>query len=202
MQVPIFPLSTVLFPGGRLPLRVFEVRYMDMVRACMRTGTPFGICRITAGNEVGKPADHEAVGCVARISDWDMKDIGVLRITVLGNERFRVLERTIAADGLITGSVQMLADDPLEPVPEQYSACTALLKQVLADIEEKITEHDQRPIVPPYRFDSSAWVGNRLAELLSISANAKQKLMELDDPAVRLSLIDQFLKQSKVISEA
>ena len=174
---------------------------MDMVRACMRTGTSFGICRITAGNEVGKPADHEAVGCVARISDWDMKDIGVLRITVLGSERFRVLERTIAADGLITASIQTLVDDPFEPVPDQYSACTSLLKQVIADIEEKIADQDQRPIAAPYRFDSSAWVGNRLAELLSIPATAKQKLMELDEPAVRLSLIDQFLKQSKVISE-
>lgn len=199
MNIPIFPLGTVLFPGGRLPLRVFETRYMDMVRNCMRNGTPFGICRITAGNEVGKPADHESVGCLARISDWDMKDIGVLRITVIGSERFKVQQRTIAADGLINASIDLIADDPLEPVPEQYAGCAALLKQVVADIEQKTTQAEERPITPPYRFDSSAWVGNRLCELLSIPASAKQKLMELDEPAVRLSLIDQYLKQRQVI---
>lgn len=199
MQIPIFPLGTVLFPGGRLPLRIFETRYMDMVRSCMRNGTPFGVCRITAGNEVGKPADHEAVGCQARIIDWDMKDVGVLRITVLGSERFRVLERTIAADGLISASVQMIGDDPLEPVPQQYDACAALLRNVIADIERQTPEPENRPIAAPYRFDSSAWVGNRLCELLSIPTAAKQKLMELEEPQVRLSLIDQYLKQQKVI---
>lgn len=198
-RIPIFPLGTVLFPGGRLPLRVFEARYMDMVRNCMRDGSAFGICRITQGQEVGKAAEHEAIGCLARIIDWDMAQAGVLQIRVVGDRRFRVLERQVETDGLVTATIDYLEDDPIVPVPQALSDCAGLLRRIIEDLERRQADAEQRPVVPPYQFDSCAWVGNRLCELLPLSTAARQKLMELDDPGVRLSLVRQFLEQRKVL---
>lgn len=198
-KLPIFPLGTVLFPGGRLPLRVFEARYMDMVRDCMKDSTPFGICRITEGHEVGQPAEHEAVGCLARIADWDMAQIGVLQIVVLGDRRFRVLNRTIEANGSISAEVSLIEDDPLVAVPASMNASVGLLRKILIDLEAKHPSTEERLIATPYQFDSCAWVANRLCELLYIPMTAKQKLMELEDPIARLSLVQQFLEQRKVL---
>jgi uncharacterized protein len=198
-HLPIFPLGTVLFPGGRLPLRVFETRYMDMVRSCMRDSSAFGVCRITEGGEVGQPAQHETIGCLARIADWDMTQPGVLQIRVLGDRRFRIVERSVQKDGLISAHVVLIADDALLPVPKELDPCASLLRKILIDLESKEANADERLIASPYEFDSCAWVSNRLCELLYIPISAKQKLMALDDPIARLTLVHQFLQQRKVI---
>ncbi len=110
-DVPIFPLGTVLFPGGVLPLRVFEARYMDMVRACMQSGSPFGVCMITRGTEVGEAAEHEALGCLASIIDWDMEQLGLLQIRARGGQRFEARERRVQRDGLVRARIRLIGPD-------------------------------------------------------------------------------------------
>src|SRR5258706_15580178 len=107
-NLPLFPLNPVLFPGGRLPLRIFEQRYMEMAKACLRDGSPFGVCLIREGAEVGAPATPVDIGCLARIAEWDMEQLGVLQVVARGERRFRVLERRAQADGLLRASIEPL----------------------------------------------------------------------------------------------
>jgi uncharacterized protein len=207
MQLPLFPLSTVLFPGGVLPLRVFEARYMDMVRQCMKTAAPFGVVLITKGGEVGAPAATEAVGTVARIAAWDMPQLGLLHLRAIGGERFRIEQAEVQPDGLQVARVQPIAPDDDPPLDEQYRPCADLLQRVIDDLGRQRAEDDGEPQDPvnsipfeaPYRFDSSVWVGNRLCEFLPIPLRARQKLMELQDAASRLRLVQRFLLQHGVL---
>ena len=207
MQLPLFPLSTVLFPGGVLPLRVFEARYMDMVRQCMKTDAPFGVVLITKGGEVGAPAATEAVGTVARIVAWDMPQLGLLHLRAIGGERFRIEQAEVQPDGLQVASVQPITPDDDPPLDEQYRPCADLLQRVIDDLGRQRAEDDGEPQDPvnsipfeaPYRFDSSVWVGNRLCEFLPIPLRARQKLMELQDAASRLRLVQRFLLQHGVL---
>lgn len=195
----LFPLGTVLFPGGVLPLRVFEARYVDLISESMQHDRPFGVCRITRGGEVGAAAEHEPVGCLARITDWDMEKPGVLSLRTRGEQRFRVLRSRIQPDNLIRADVELIDEDPDAPVPPDYASCVELLKRIADDLEQRAGTPETRMIASPYRFDSSTWVSNRLCELLPIAGSAKQKLMELADPLARLSLVHQFLQQRKVL---
>lgn len=198
-DLPIFPLNTVLFPAGVLPLRVFEARYVDMVSECMRRDAPFGVCLIRSGNEVGQPAEPEDCGCLARIADVDMPQAGVLEIRSLGETRFRIRERRIGANGLVRASVdEMPADTDSEP-PPSFGDCVELLRRVVADIEQRESDPARRPIQRPYRFESSSWIGNRFSELLPIPSRAKQQLMELDDALARLQIVRRFLQQHEVL---
>ncbi len=198
-NIAIFPLGSVLFPGGVLPLRVFEARYMDMVRDCMQTGAPFGVCLITRGKEVGEAAEHEPVGCLASITDWDMQQLGLLQIRTRGGSRFRVVERRTQKDGLIRADLEPIADDPRVAVPEQFSGCVDLVRRIVDDLIERESDPLNRMVAEPYDFESAAWVANRLCEFLPIQARARQKLMELPDPLARLSLVHQYLQQHRVI---
>jgi Lon protease-like protein len=188
-EVPLFPLGTVLFPGGLLPLRLFEQRYLEMAKACLRDGSPFGVCLIREGAEVGAPATHEPVGCLARITQWDMQQLGLLQVVAQGGERFRVASEQVRADGLILGEVVLLPESPDAPVAERHGACVRLLERIVA-------EHGERLFAKPFRMDSSAWVGARLAEVLPLPAAMRQKLMELDDPLQRLDILQRLLAQS------
>ena len=181
MKLPLFPLNTVLFPGGVLALRVFEARYMDMVRACLRDGAPFGVCLIADGAaEVATNAAIEDVGCIARIHQWDMEQLGLLKIRTIGGERFRVRASQRQADGLLTAEVELIAADEDSPLPPEHQACSRLLASIVDEVSGKTGEQALgAPIEAPYRFDSSVWVGNRLAELLPVPLKARQKLMEL-----------------------
>jgi Lon protease-like protein len=207
MQLPLFPLNTVLFPGGVLPLRVFEARYMDMVRQCMKTATPFGVVLITKGGEVGTPAATESVGTLARIAAWDMPQLGLLHLRAIGGDRFRIEHTEVQPDGLQVARVEPIAPDDDLPLDEQYRPCADLLQRVIEDVSSQRTEDgsdSQDPInsVPfesPYRFDSSVWVGNRLCEFMPIPLRAKQKLMELQDATSRLQLVQRFLLQHGVL---
>lgn len=135
MRIALFPLNTVLFPGGVLPLRIFEARYMDMVRDCMKSESPFGVCLISQGAEVGRAAATESVGCVAHIGAWDMQQLGLLNIRCVGGERFRVTERTVEANGLIRAEVTMLEADVDHGLAEEHRPCAALLQRVIADVK-------------------------------------------------------------------
>lgn len=188
-NVPLFPLNTVLFPGGLLPLRIFEQRYLEMAKACLRDGTPFGVCLIREGAEVGTPATHEELGCLARIAQWDMQQLGLLQLVARGGERFRVLARRVRADGLILADIELLAEDADVPMPEKFRACRQLLERIVA-------EHGERLFSKPFLFDSSAWVGARLAEVLPLPAAAKQKLLALNDSLQRLEIVQRLLVES------
>jgi hypothetical protein len=185
-DLPLFPLNTVLFPGGRLPLRIFEQRYMEMAKACLRDGTPFGVCLIREGAEVGAPATPVDIGCLARIVEWDMEQLGVLQISARGERRFRILERRVQADGLARASVQLVDEDGDSAIPAHCATCVRLL--------ERIIEQPGAPAVePPHRLDSSAWVSARLAEILPLPLTVKQELLELADGGTRLGRLNDFL---------
>lgn len=190
--VPIFALQTVLFPGALLPLRIFEVRYMDMAKACLKEGSPFGICLIRHGPEVGAPAVPEAVGCLARIADCDMQELGILKVTAEGLERFRIVSSEVNRAGLIVGEVEKHAPDAEAPGASGLAESAEFLRKVIAGIGE-------RRFAPPLRFDDASWVSFRLAEILPLRNDVKQKLLELTDPALRLAILHRFLRQQKLI---
>jgi Lon protease-like protein len=197
--LPIFALGTVLFPQGVLPLRVFETRYVDMVRGCLREERCFGVCLITAGNEVGEPAEHEAIGCFARIRAWDMEQPGVLQIWAHGEGRFRVLERETRPDGLVVAEVDPIPDDLDEPLPDEFDDCRRLLHRIVADIVEREADPLRRLVAEPYRFDSLVWVSNRLAEFLPLPGHGKQSLMRADSALARIVVIRDFLRRHGVL---
>lgn len=176
-DVPIFALHTVLFPGGVLPLRVFEQRYIEMTKACLRDETPFGACLIREGREVGDPAVPEAVGCLARIAQWDMPQLGLFHLVAHGTARFRIVDTRVARNGLISASIGLL---PADEEAEVDSAC----RDVLSLIMEKAGA-DRFPA--PARLDDAAWVAYRLAEILPIEMTARQQLLEMQDPAERFA---------------
>jgi len=187
LRVPIFPLNTVLFPGGLLPLRVFEARYMDMTRDCMKHEDPFGVCLIHEGSEVGAPAIPETIGCLAKILEWDMQQLGLLNIKTHGGQRFRILERQTGNQGLITAEVELVAPEKSIPVPEKFASCTRLLEMV-------VLEKGQTVFAEPHAFQDATWVGYRLSEILPVPLAAKQKLLELTDSLSRLSVLQTFLE--------
>ena len=189
----------MLFPGGVLPLRIFEVRYMDMVRECMSRSSPFGVCLITRGNEVGTPADHEEVGCAAMIDDWDMTEPGVLQLRTVGAFRFRILERSVQKDGLIRARAEPIAADPEIEIPPELAECALLMERAIEDLCRREPESKKRPIAEPYLPASCGWVANRLAELLPLAMPARQQLMALEDPLRRLALIHEALRREQVI---
>ena len=197
-NTPIFPLGSVLFPQGVLPLRIFETRYTDMVRECMRSNVAFGVCLITKGNEVGTPADFEAIGCLARIVDFDMEQQGVLQIRTIGEQRFKVIDKRVDQAQLIRASVELIPDDAKLDLPDEFVGCANLAKQLVIEIKQKFDGDPEQVIAKPYEFELAGWVANRLCEVLPIEPKAKQKLMELQDPLSRLSLINQFLESKQV----
>ena len=190
-DVALFPLNAVLFPGGRLPLRIFEQRYMDMAKTCLRDATPFGVCLIREGGEVGAPAIPASVGTLARISAWDMPQLGVLQVSVLGGQRFRILERRVQRDGLARADIEVLAEDEDGKIPPACAACVKLLARVL--------ERQPALFEPPHRLDSAAWVGARLAEVLPLPLALKQELLELSDAATRIERLNALLRPAATL---
>ena len=192
-SVPIFPLNTVLYPGALLPLRIFEARYMDMAKECLKRSSPFGVCLITEGEEVGTPAAHERVGCLARLVDVDMEELGVLKARAEGVERFRIVSTEVGKQGLIVGEVAPLAAEADAIDAPGLADCAEFLRKAIMGIgPERFRE--------PFRFDDATWVGFRLAEILPLRNDVKQKLLELTDATLRLAVLDKFLRQQRLIA--
>ena len=177
--IALFPLHAVLFPGGPLPLRIFETRYTDMVRRCMRTQQPFGVVMIQEGEEAGVVATTATVGCTARIVDFHTLHDGLLGISCVGERKFRVLRVWRADDGLNMGEVEWLPVEPELPVPADCERLATTLRRALEELAEHYENVERK-------FDDAAWIGARLAELLPIELADKQALLELDDPIERL----------------
>jgi len=172
-EIFLFPLGTVLFPGGALPLKIFEQRYLDMTKVCIRDNLPFGVCLIREGREVGEPALPHDVGCIATIEQWDMPAASMFHLLARGGARFRVQTTTAAPNGLLSARVDML---PETTSAESDSTCAELLR---AMIEKIGAEHFPQPL----RYDDAAWVVYRLAELLPVEATLRQHFLEFDNAA-------------------
>ena len=180
----------MLFPGGRLPLRIFEQRYMEMAKACLRDGAPFGVCLIRQGAEVlvegaGAPAVPTSVGCLARIAEWDMPQLGLLQVIARGETRFRILTRRVQADGLARASVEILAEETDSEIPDNCKRCARLL--------ERLIQQQPSLFEAPHKLDSCSWVSSRLAEILPLPLVQKQELLELADARARLERLNALL---------
>jgi Lon protease-like protein len=191
-DLPLFPLNTVLFPGGLLPLRVYETRYMDMTRECLKLDRPFGVCLIREGKEVGAPAVPEAIGSLSHIMSWDMQQLGLLQLKTQGGQRFRILESHAAPQGLLRAKVELLPNEEDAAVPENFGALQDLLRLVIADKSEAV-------FAEPHEFGSASWVGYRLSEILPVPLTAKQKLLELDGALPRLEILYRYLEQRGLV---
>jgi hypothetical protein len=180
-SIALFPLSIVLFPGGPLPLRIFETRYLDMVRSCMRGDQRFGVALIREGGEVG-PAETFDVGTMAKIIDFHQLSDGFLGLSCVGEQRFRIVSRSRQADGLNLAQIDWVAAEPTMAVPERHARLAELLRNVLPELGEVYAGIEMH-------LDDAAWVGHRLAEILPIAATEKQFCLELADPIQRLDVL-------------
>lgn len=185
MKVALFPLRTVLYPGGPLPLRIFEPRYLDMVSDCLRNDAPFGVLLIRSGSETG-PATTCGIGTLARIADWYQGSDGLLGITALGAERFRLLSAERRDDGLNVGEIETLAEPEGVPLPSEFHAMRHILTSVLDDLG-RLYESLER------RYDDAGWVAYRFAEILPITPEEKQLCLETEDPLERLRMVRKAL---------
>lgn len=184
--IPIFPLHSVLFPGGPLALRIFEPRYLDMISRCLREQSGFGVALIRKGSEVGHAAEVYETGTLGRISYWDKRRDGLLGITVTGEQRFRILDSRVEADQLRIAEVELLAEPAAQPLPEKYQHLAALLEQILDELGHPYLTLERR-------YDDAGWVGARLVELLPLELEQKQRMLQLDDVLQRLGFIDDLL---------
>jgi hypothetical protein len=184
-KVSLFPLRTVLYPGGPLPLRIFEPRYLDMISDCLKTERPFGVLLIRSGEETG-PATTYDLGTLARIVDWYQGSDGLLGVTAIGEQRFRLLASERRADGLNVGDIEILGDPGFHPLPDEYKPLAIILAGVLDDLG-RLYEALER------RYDDANWVGYRFAEILPISPEEKQSCLEMEDPLDRLQLVRKVL---------
>jgi hypothetical protein len=185
-EIALFPLNTVLFPGGPLSLRIFEPRYLDMVRHCLREQRGFGVVLIRDGSEVG-PAEFEAVGTLARIVDFHTLADGLLGLSNLGERRFRVRKHRRLRDGLNVGAVDWLEPEPAHPLPSEYGHLPAILDSLLREAGELYGQVERQP-------NDASWVGYRLAELLPLTSPSRQFCLELEDPLQRLRLLSALVK--------
>ena len=194
--LPLFPLKTVLFPGGLLPIMVFEQRYIDMAKRCLAEERAFGVCLITSGEEVataGSAAPEIAtVGTLARITDWEMPQLGILHLATLGGARFQVRQRSVAASGLLSAEVMPLPAEPARRVGDTFAPLVGLLELIATRVGPQNFPVERH-------YDDASWVGYRLAELLPLPLTIKQSMLEINDADVRLQVIQKFLAQQGVL---
>ncbi|HOB94702.1 MAG TPA: LON peptidase substrate-binding domain-containing protein [Aquabacterium sp.] len=189
--LPLFPLGTVLFPGGLLPLKVFEARYLDLIGNCLRSGTPFAVVHIRQGSELRSAGKTvlDSVGVLAHVQEVDAEQPGILRVRCQGGLRVQIGATRQRDDGLWLAEAVADPPDPEQAVPE------ALLPtaQALGRAIEALAGQGHQPFLAPHRLDEAGWVANRWCEILPISSTAKQRLMALDEPLLRLQLVQDYL---------
>ena len=215
ISLPLFPLDTVLFPGGSLPLRIFEVRYLDMIGKCHKTGAPFGVVSLTEGSEVRKPGDvsgkgavpsgdafaHEAfnpIGTLATITGFAVPQPGLMVIQCSGVRRFKITRQEKLKHGLWIADVTQLEDERPVKIPDDLQKAADALGKLIQNLQERNVPSDQMPMLAPYQLDDCGWVANRWCELLPMPLDLKQRLMELDNPLLRLELICDMLERTGI----
>jgi uncharacterized protein len=186
LTLPVFPLNTVLYPGGLLSLKIFEQRYLDMTKSCVRDATPFGVCRIRDGREAGPPAVPDLVGCTALIEEWEMPHLGLFHLQTRGQRPFRILQQTTRSDGLIHAEIELLEETAGTIRQDSFALCRRVLEQVV----EKI---GVGPFSPPLAYDDPRWTSYRLAEMLPLDLEEKQVLLELRNDGERLQRLHAHL---------
>lgn len=201
-SLPLFPLHAVLFPGGTLALRVFEVRYLDMVRKCQQSAAPFGVVSLLDGSEVrraGAPdVQFQPIGTLAHIAQLETLQPALLAVSCRAGERFRVLARTLLPNGLWLADIEQLPGDRQVPIPDDLLPCASALAQVLATLRERDPQSAGAITPTPAQLADSGWVANRWCELLPLPLPLRQQLMELDSPLVRLELVSDVLERSGI----
>lgn len=216
-ELPLFPLQTVLFPGGLLPLRIFEVRYLDLIGRCHREGAPFGVVCLTRGQEVrqppraggegatGKavlaPETFHPVGTLAHISAFERPQPGLMMVRCSGGRRFRLLRSEQMKHGLWTGEAEYLDDDPSVPVPPDLVHARQGLQRLLQHMQAQARPGDELPIQPPYQWDDCGWLANRWCDILPVSPQLKQQFLVVESPLLRLELVADLLVHLKIGTE-
>ena len=186
--IPLFPLETVLYPGGLLPLRIFEPRYLDMVSESLRDNTPFGIVPIKYGSEVGSTPHFFRVGTIPSIESWDQGEDGLLHIEVLGSRLFRVTNHNIRVNRLLIGDIDYVEEPIDATIPQQYEYLRALLNEIF--------NNNLGPTpLDAQQMDSALWVAHRLAEVLPLDISHKVDILNSNDGGHKLSLIDTYLRE-------
>lgn len=193
LDLPLFPLGSVLFPGGIMSLKVFERRYLDMAATCMKAQLPFGVCLIASGKEVGAPAVPHAIGTLAHIDSGDMPQLGLLVLDIRGGHRFRIISQSTQPDGLLRAQVMLLDEPAPQGIPHAQQGLLPLLRKIASDLGP-----EKMPM--PHAFHDASWVGYRLTEVIPVQALAKQKLLELEDPVSRLEILHTYLSQRKLVT--
>jgi len=190
-RVPLFPLNTVMFPGGVLPLRIFEPRYLDMVSDCLRHDTPIGVILIRDGQEVGQAAATYETGTLSIISYWNRRHDGLLGITLRGTQRFRLLSHEVMPNQLIMAEVEAIPVPQSIQVHSKYQPMANLLRKIIAQLEPPYT-------TMPAHYDNLEWVSARLCEFLPMPLEYKQQLLECDDVISRIEQLYVMMQQSEV----
>ncbi len=203
-SIPLFPLNTVLFPDGHLPLQVFEVRYLDMVSKCIAADQPFGVVALLGGSEVRKPDQLETlseVGTLARVLDWDTPLAGLLQVRCVGAGRFRLLSSERLKNGLWMAEVQMLAPDKVVAIPPELQNVANALGALIRSLQERQIPAAKMPLAPPFKLDECGWVANRWCDLLSLDVGQKQRLLVQENPVLRLELVQDLLSENGLLLE-
>lgn len=186
--LPLFALNTVVFPGGRLPLRVFEQRYIDMVKRAIAEHSAFGICAIREGQETGTPAVPYPVGTLVRITDWDMPESGIFHIDTRAEQRFVIRRTRAETTGLLVGDVDEVSAESPAAVPQELELAVEILRHIVG-------EYGAQHFPAPLAYDDAVWVGYRLSEVLPLKLSVKQNLLEMNDSVTRLRILTEFLKR-------
>lgn len=194
IELPLFPLKTVLFPAGVLPLRIFEQRYIEMTKSCLKDAQPFGVVLITRGAEVGieRPPEFAPVGTLATIAAWDMPELGILHVSAIAGERFQVQSHKVNANGLVVAQLARIPPEPAVALPSAFAPLVTLLEALAARV-------GPRQFPEKTAYDDASWVGYRLAELLPLPLSIKQGMLEINDADVRLGLLQKFLRQQGLV---
>lgn len=194
--MPLFPLSTVLYPDGVLHLQIFEVRYLDLMRRCLREGTPFGVVSLLDGAEVRNPSEQVVlaeIGTLAKIEHCEAVTPALLKIHSVGTQKFKLHKYTQEKAGLWMGEIELLAQEPKVVVPDYLQGSADTLGEVIRSVEEQGRSPDQLPFKPPYLLDDCGWVSNRWCEILPLDKATRLQLLGLDNPLLRLELINDIL---------
>jgi len=191
ITIPLFPLHAVLFPGGTLPLRIFEPRYLDMISSCMKRDQGFGVCLIRDGSEVGNAADTYEVGTLSDICYFNQQADGLLGITAHGQQRFKIHSQEVQANQLTLAEVTLLENEQTCALPKQFSRATETLQRLLEQLGYPFIKMEKK-------YDDASWVSSRLAELLPIRLEQKQYFLQLDDPLQRLERLTALMDEMDI----
>jgi hypothetical protein len=196
-KIPLFPLGTTLYPGGIIALKIFEVRYLDMMKTCLRQASPFGVVTLDQGSEVrvaGEQIDFHDVGTLATIAHFDAVQPNLFMVRAIGGQRFHILHRELTPIGLWWAEVELIAQDEAIKIPPELQPSAKALKKIIDTIDlQEIPDHDL-PFLKPYQLNDCAWVANRCAELLNLPAAQKQHLLTMENPRLRLDMIQDILE--------